>query len=515
MKISKKIISILLSAVMIAVIAIPAFAAETDNEHPTIYVTGAQVNELIDAEGNVIYPNDVDAGQVIKDALMPCLKKLLSGFLTGDYKPYVEEFQKAFSPIFADRVLDENGEASDGSHSTRTIYNCNMPGKTSGYSEYDYELGYDWRLSPLTTADELKIFIEKVKADTGEDKVNLMGRCYGANVVAAYLEKYKDHAIENVADVSYLSSSILGIDMLDAIFTGEMVFEDQAISNFVDYFMEGGELIEDEATASLITSLVEVFNQVSVLGYTGEMLGLLIDEIKYDLFPALLLDSYGTMPSYWSMVSPDKYKDAIDFVFPDAESKAKYAKLIEKTEAYYREVQLNFEETTAYLTEKGINFNFFVKYNFPDIPIYAGATQQGDGTTSVYKQSLGATAADFGKILDDDYLNSLETYKYLSPDLIIDASTCLYPETTWFVKDLHHETFPHNFNNLAIEVMKNDYTVSDGEYAQFLQWEDGDIVGEVEKNYAPPAQESKKSALFKFITAIIKMILNLFKGVFA
>ena len=137
MKISKKIISILLSAVMIAVIAIPAFAAETDNEHPTIYVTGAQVNELIDAEGNVIYPNDVDAGQVIKDALMPCLKKLLSGFLTGDYKPYVEEFQKAFSPIFADRVLDENGEASDGSHSTRTIYNCNTPCKTSGYSEYD------------------------------------------------------------------------------------------------------------------------------------------------------------------------------------------------------------------------------------------------------------------------------------------------------------------------------------------------------------------------------------------
>ena len=342
-----------------------------------------------------------------------------------------------------------------------------------------------------------------------------MGRCYGANVVAAYLEKYKDHAIENVADVSYLSSSILGIDMLDAIFTGEMVFEDQAISNFVDYFMESGELIEDEATASLITSLVEVFNQVSVLGYTGEMLGLLIDEIKYDLFPALLLDSYGTMPSYWSMVSPDKYKDAIDFVFPDAESKAKYAKLIEKTEAYYREVQLNFEETTAYLTEKGINFNFFVKYNFPDIPIYAGATQQGDGTTSVYKQSLGATAADFGKILDDDYLNSLETYKYLSPDLIIDASTCLYPETTWFVKDLHHETFPHNFNNLAIEVMKNDYTVSDGEYAQFLQWEDGDIVGEVETNYAPPAEENEKSALFKFITAIIKMILNLFKGVFA
>ena len=515
MKISKKIISLLLSVVMVAALAVPAFAANTLNEHPTIYVTGAQVNELVDADGNVIYPNDVDAGQIIKDALMPCIKKLFTGFLTGDYKPYVEEFQKAFSPIFADRVLDENGEASDGSHSTRTVYNCNLPGKKSDYGPNDYELGYDWRLSPMVTADDLKIFIEKVKADTGEDKVNLMGRCYGANVVAAYLEKYKDHAIENVADVTYLSSSILGIDMLDALFTGDMVFEDQAINNFVDYFMDENNLIEDDATADLVLALVEIFNQASVLGFTGEMLGKLIDEIKYDLFPALLMDSYGTMPSYWSMVSPDRYEDAINFVFPDAESKAKYAKLIEKTEEYYKEVQLNFEETTAYLKGKGINFNFFVKYNFPDIPIYAGATQQGDGTTSVYKQSFGATAADFGKILDEEYINSLETDKYLSPDLIIDASTCLYPETTWFVKDLHHETFPYNFNVLALEVMKYDYTVSDGAYAQYLQWENGAIVGEVADIEAPPAEDSMFKSLFKFITAIIKMVTNLFKGFFA
>ena len=137
MKTSKKIISLILAIVMICSLAVPAFAAKTADEHPTIYVTGAQVNQLIDAEGNVIYPNDVDAGQIIKDALMPCIEKLFTGFLTGDYKPYVEEFRKAFSPIFADRVLDENGEASDGSHSTRTIYNCNMPGKKSNYSEYD------------------------------------------------------------------------------------------------------------------------------------------------------------------------------------------------------------------------------------------------------------------------------------------------------------------------------------------------------------------------------------------
>lgn len=513
MKTSKKIISLILAMVMICSLTVPAFAANAAEEHPTIYVTGAQTNDLYGAEGERIYPIGVDAGEVIKEALMPCLEKLLLGYIIGDYEPYVKEFQAAFSPIFAKVKLDENGEVSDGSHPQYTIYNSAVPEKTSNYGEWDYRFWYDWRISPMVAADELKIYIDMVKEATGEDKVNLMGRCYGANVVAAYLEKYKDHAIENVADVSYLASSILGIDMLDALFTGNLKFEDNAINNFLDYFMEKENLIEDETTASFVSALVDLFNQVYVLGFTGEMLEAVVNEVKYDLIPVLLKDSFGTMPAYWSMVSPDKYEEAIEFVFGDC--KEEYAKLIEKTDAFYNEVQLNFESTTAYLKENGINFYTFVKYNFPDYPIYEGAAQQGDGNTSVYKQSFGATAADFGKVLSDDYINSLETDKYLSPDLIIDASTCLYPETTWFVKDLHHDTFPYGFNMLAMEVMKYDYTVSDGVYAQYLQWENGTIAGEVAAVEALPEEEGKLSALFKFIRALLQMVMNLFKGALA
>ena len=41
-------------------------------------------------------------------------------------------------------------------------------------------------------------------------------------------------------------------------------------------------------------------------------------------------------------------------------------------------------------------------------------------------------------MLSAQYIASLETDKYLSPDRAIDASTCRYPNQTWIVKDAKH-----------------------------------------------------------------------------
>ena len=48
----KKIISVLLVFVLAFTCVIPAFAEDT--EHPTIYITGAQTNQLVDANGNSV-----------------------------------------------------------------------------------------------------------------------------------------------------------------------------------------------------------------------------------------------------------------------------------------------------------------------------------------------------------------------------------------------------------------------------------------------------------------------------
>ena len=68
----KKLISVLLSIILAFSVAAPAFAAEAE-ELPTIYVTGAQTNEIYSAENERIYPTGNDGKEIVKQALKPCL----------------------------------------------------------------------------------------------------------------------------------------------------------------------------------------------------------------------------------------------------------------------------------------------------------------------------------------------------------------------------------------------------------------------------------------------------------
>ncbi len=507
----KKFVSFLLCVVLVLSLCVPAFAGNYD-EKPSIYVIGARVTNLYAADGTRIFPNDsVDEGEVIKEAIKPCLEKFALGMLTNDYEAWAQEFYNAVIKAMGNLALDKNGEVSDGSYAEHP-YNYSLPRKTSNYNEYDYQLWYDWRVSPIETAELLKKYIDQVKEATGEDKVNILGRCYGANVVQAYLTLYPEHAIANVDDVAYLSSSVDGIDILGALFTGNIELNDQAIENFVNYYMENKDLIEDPDTKSLISATVEVLNYISVLGLTGDALEVLVQRLKKDIFPLVLKDTFGGWPSYWAMVPVDQYEEARDFIFAGVEDE--YAEFIKKTDRYHNEVQLKVTETLLALDEAGIDFYMISKYNFPDVPIYEDATALSDGNTTVLRQSFGATCADYGEILSDKYIKSLKDTKYLSPDRKIDGSTCLFPETSYFVKDMHHETFPYPINRLALDVMNHEATVSGGEYAQYLRFDGSSTLKVIEGlDEDGTKKETPAQMLFiRFFNAIIKFITKLFKG---
>ncbi len=503
----KKLISLLLAVVMVFSLSVPSFAAGYD-EHPSIYVIGARVTHIYAADGSVLFPQDVDAGQVLKDALKPCLEKLAKGVITNNYEEWAMEFRDATVKVYGGLNLDKNGEASDGSHPEHP-YNYSLPVKTSGYGSQDYRLWYDWRLSPLDTAEYLKMYIEEVKAVTGEDKVNIIGRCYGANVVQAYLTLYPAHALEHVDDVAYLSSSVDGIDGLGALFSGNIELDDQAITNFVDYYMENGDLIEDETTRSFVMATVELLNYIKVLGLTGDALELFVQKVKKDIFPLVLLDTFAGWPSYWSMVPAEDYEDAKALIFEGIEEE--YAGFIKKCDDYHNKVQLKAEETLKTLDEQGIDFYMISKYNFPEMPVHENATILSDGFTSVERQSFGATCADHNEILSEKYINSTGDNKYISPDRKIDASTCLFPETSYFVKNMYHDTFPAAINNLAVNVMNHDATVSGGELAQYLLYDGSNELKVIDGLDEDGAKEKEPVYMIfiRFFTAFLEFIKKL------
>ncbi len=507
----KKIISVFLCLILMLSLAVPAFAAGEVEEYPTIYVTGAQTNNLYSADGELIYPTSVDLMEQVKKALIPCVQELALGFLRDDYSDYADTLYEYLSPIYEKVVLDKNGEASDGSRPEYHSATVAVSNKQSNYGMWDYRFWYDWRLSPIVTAEELKAYIDRVTEATGKDKVQLVGRCYGANVIQTYITLYKEHAIENVSDVAYYASSIEGIDFMSALFSGEVVLEAQAIANFLNSYADYNNLIENEDISVFVFALVELFNQCKVLGLGTDAVQLLFDTIKDDLLPKLLPAVIGTWPSYWSMVTPELYTKSVDYIL--GENKEEYAEFIKKTDKYHYEVQLTARDTILELQNKGINFYIFTKYGFADMPLYEGATIAGDSYTSVPRQSFGAEAASFGEVFPEAYLSSLEDKTYLSPDLKINAATALLPERSWFIRNLHHNEFAA-LHDMTLEMMRYDFTVENEKYPQFMNYEGGldfSAIEGTDEDYNKP-KTGPLAALMKFLSAFVNLIVRLFKG---
>lgn len=464
----KKILSVIICVTIILSCFAPSFASEPE-EYPTVYVIGAHKNDIYNAQGETVYPLNADLGAIIKETLGPCLKELAKGMITNDYTSYAEEFNASWSPIFKDLILDKNGEVTNGSYTRFQTETDHLAGKTSGFGPWDCRFWYDWRESPIKTAHELKAHIDKVMELTGKDKVQLIGRCYGANVITAYLELYKDHAKTYISDISYYSSSVMGVDFMSALFSGQIKIENEALDSFLDYYISEQGLIGDETCATFAVALIELMNQAKMLGVTGDAFMSFVENFKADLFPLILRNTFGGWLSYWAMVTPDLYEQARDFVFNTEEVRAEYAGFIAKADEYYYTVQVNAIDTMLEMKDAGINFYIFAKYNFPEFPLYEGATAQGDGDTSVYRQSFGATCADYDKVLSEEYLSAVapENMKYISPDKKIDASTCMFPDTTWFVKDLHHNYFAP-LEAPSVEIMRYDITVDSEKYPQYM-----------------------------------------------
>ena len=510
----KKFLSVILCLVIVLGCITPSFAAEPE-EYPTVYVIGAHKNDIYNAQGEKVYPLNADLGAIIKETLGPCLKELAQGMITNDYTSYAEEFNASWSPIFKDLVLDKNGEVTNGSYTQFTTQTDHLAGKTSDFGAWDCRFWYDWRESPLKTAHELKAHIDKVLELTGKEKVQLIGRCYGANVIAAYLELYKDHAKASVSDISYYSSSAMGIDFMSALFSGQIELDNESMANFLDFYINNREAIGDESCAELVSALVEILSQAKALGVTGDALMSFVNNFKGDLFPLILRNTFGGWLSYWSMVTPELYEQARDFVFDTDEVRAEYAGFIEKADAYYYTVSVNVVDTMLEMKEAGINFYIFAKYNFPEFPLYDGATTQGDADTSVYRQSFGATCADFNEVLTQEYLDSVspENMKYISADKKIDASTCLFPDTTWFVKDLHHNYFAP-VENPSVEIMRYDMTVESEKYPQYMVNVNNAGLAPLEgtdEDYNK-TEKSFITAIADFTKAFFNIIVKLIKG---
>ncbi|MBQ4366022.1 MAG: hypothetical protein II804_07125, partial [Clostridia bacterium] len=113
---------------------------------------------------------------------------------------------------------------------------------------------------------------------------------------------------------------------------------------------------------------------------------------------------------------------------------------------------------------------------FQIVPTCASSDAVSDQYASVKNSSFGATTSTIYGTLPDDYIAAREAEgkgRYISPDRQVDASTCLFPDYTWFTKGARHGDWTRTENELMYTVTTADrqLTIDDFDLTQFMVYD--------------------------------------------
>lgn len=561
-----KSISVILVIAMLMSFALPVFAkdgnwiSQTRSDIPVIRISG-DGEPLVDAEGNKVFhykdfasileddeeTDDEEGDNAILEAtaniLMPFL---IDGLINDNWDPYYENLQKEIGELFEKSLLDKDGNPQYGTglrasrieemnrkrHNDQGSYYNGV--KYYGYNSYWYH--YDWRLDPIETANEFKVFIDDLLASTGCNQVGIVASCLGTNVVTAYLAVYPEHAKEHVRGVSYDGSVVGGAEMLSETISGKFNIDAAAINRaLIDCGAIGLFNVD-----GFVNTTLEMLDRTGVL---DTVIGKTKDWIYYKLVEgvtsALALSTFFTWPNYWACVSTDDYDTAMNYVFgPEgSEKRTEYAGLIAKIERYNELVREKVPEILTQTVDNGINFGVISKYGFQILPICETNSLVSDQFASVVRSSFGATTGTIYEDLPADYITArIEAGfgRYISPDGQIDASTCLFPNQTWFIKGSSHSNWSDWEVRLLYDIAssKEQITIDNSCWpSQFVVYSytnpndanDGEIETMTIENCDTEnweADESKDNPttkhekLFVGLTSFIKWVFELIKMLF-
>ena len=565
-KIFKKTLSILLVLTMlVGVWSVTAYAKPTEwisqsrSEIPVIRISG-DGEKLVDENGDKVFhykdfasildsddqdeeDGDSELLKSIANILMPFL---IDGLLNDNWEPYYKNLQTEIGEIFENSLLDKDGNAQYGTglrqerinkmNTTRHNDQAWGPSDAKYYVHDRYWFYYDWRLDPIEIAGEFKSFVDDIIDSTDCDEVGVMATCLGTNVITAYLAVYPEHAKQYIRGVAFDGSVVGGAEMLSEALSGKFNIDAAAVNRILKDCGAIGMFNID----GFINTTLEMLDRTGVL---DAVIGKTKDWIYYKLVEgvtsALALSTFYTWPNYWACVSPEDYKTAKEYVFgPEgSEKRREYAGLIAKLDNYDKLVRQRIPEILTTTVGNGVNFGVISKYGFQTLPICETNYLVSDQFASVGRSSFGATTGTIYNDLSDDYIASRVEGgfgRYISPDGQIDASTCLFPNQTWFIKGSSHSNWSdwelrHLYN---IASSKEQLTIDNSTWpSQFVVYEytnpdeatDGEISIMTKENCDTENWEAdekidnpteKKGKIFVAIAAVINWIIELFNKIF-
>jgi len=471
----KKALSILLSAaILLGSLALYAAARpECDcGFAPLVVVSGFNTVPL-ELDGEQVFAPPADK---ILRGVAEVLPPLAKAGFTRDWDAFVGESAPSLLGLFAPMMCDENGDPRTGASARAfplsidnypDFYNSDdrdeqallkTAMETVG-GDHAYFFNYDWRLDPVENARLLKKFVGNVKDATNHSRVTLVGCSMGGTVIMSYLKLFGSADVQNfILD----NAAFQGVALVGDLLALDLEFEGEVAVRYTHQFVQNDFLAWLLRATGLFDAIIPTLEEI--IDDAGGRLGA---EILYPIF--------AHMPGIWSLVADEQYERA-----KEASLDGKInAKLIEKIDYYHYEVQGQAEKLLKSAKKNGTNIAVVASRGFYGIPITPSRHNNNDILIDTVYASGGAVCAPLGQPFGDDYIQAKRCgHNHISPDRMIDASTCMFPEYTWFVSGMKHLDYPYGSEAadflmwLAWAGRGEQRTIfSNGKYPQFMRFD--------------------------------------------
>lgn len=456
----KKIIAVILSAVIMFSVGTAAYAVNNGDECncgnvPVVFVTGFAATPLIadkelETERSLFGP---EAGPLIV-GIVKLLPAIISLIFCGNEDYFATAVCSFANDLFGEMYCDDSGNPVYDNISTE-----DWEEPTADHEKNtQHKFYYDWRKDVFEIAAELNDYIEQIKTLTGHSKVALRAESMGGAVTMTYLKVYGHDSIDSVV---MQSSAFNGITLMGDIFTGDLKIDSESVLNYIKNFVVGD-------TQMMILARVLISYCDILMNPIANFVDGTLNDTKEQLFDGAIRDMIGNFAGIWAFVPLESYEEAKEFMLDETEN----AELIEKIDRYHYGVMDKTEEILDSAMADGMKLAIISNYGKAGVPVGTDVNFQSDFLIDTARTSHGATCSELYSTLGDGYVQAVQDgHNHLSCDGQIDASTCLYPEQTWFIKDMLHTGYTAGYDEFVYQFIYDDdqQTIwSNPDYPQFL-----------------------------------------------
>lgn len=497
-----RLIALMLTLILALVPSATALAGSTEKSNvcPTVFVHGFMDSDIY----KNCDKNDEEVGAVTSEDILAmiakCVPALTSFLVTKDWDKLGQTVTPIAYNTFAKMTLDENGNPRDNSG-----VDFEYPAPETVKKDSVLKFKYDWRVDPLESAAELDKFIDYVRECSGCDKVALTGFSFGGVIVITYLSVY---GMDKIQGVLYNSTAIYGESYTGDLLTGKIELSSDSVNEYLKYFLDQTEY------ENLVNGIIDILTAAGIYDLLLPICDDILLYLSDYLIPGVFAPIFAGWLSIWAMV-PDEYiDDAMKYIFDDVYGGTdEHAGLVEKIESYNSTVRAHKTETLI-KSEKECRIGVLSGYGYSSILATPSWDNISDGVIDTKYTSFGATVSKYGQTLSDEHIAAVDE-KYISPDETVDASTCLFPEKTWFIKYLKHSHDYKNVEQLINAIFFADEEITVDTFEEYPRYLINDVENEVVRSESKDENSYlySQSTFVKIFVYIIKFVRSILDAV--